>query len=540
MITFPSEHLEEFTKTPASLELFRITKKFGDFTANDEVSLTVPPGTVHALLGENGAGKSTLVKCVMGFHPATSGELMVGGHVRQIQHPSDARKYGIGMVYQHFTLVPAMTVMENLVLSRPDVPAVVNWKKEEARLKEFMAKEAPFTVPLHKRASELAAGEKQKTEILKQLYLQSRILILDEPTSVLTPAEATEVLQLLRGMATEGRLSIIIITHKFREVFSFADDVTVLRRGKVAGQGKVADLNRDTLAAMMMGATSASTASPAATPPVTPLAASSPPAPDAAPAARSAASLGKCVLRLKNLTVHGDNGLEAVHDFSLELHEGQVLGIAGVSGNGQRELMETICGQRYASAGSIEVFGKIYKGRRKEIATYQIHTLPEEPLRNASAPALSVAENIALRTFDTPPQARWKWLLNGKAMRKAAVPLIDRFSIKTRGPDTPIRDLSGGNVQRAILARELATRPVKILVVSEPCFGLDFAATEFVYEQLLAARERGVAILVISSDLDELLKISDRLLVMSGGQITYETPTAQADVAVIGSHMAGH
>ena len=537
MITIPPEHLEQFTKAPASLELFRITKRFGEFTANEEISLTVPPGTVHALLGENGAGKSTLVKCVMGFHPATSGEIMVGGHVRQIQHPSDARKYGIGMVYQHFTLVPAMTVMENLVLSRPDVPAVVNWKKEEARLKEFMATEAPFKVPLHKRASELAAGEKQKTEILKQLYLRSRILILDEPTSVLTPAEAGEVLSLLRGMASEGRLSIIIITHKFREVFSFADDVTVLRRGKLVGQGKVANLTRDDLAGMMMGTTPApnSAAVPAKTPAT----------PAATPTAMTpTTSLGepsrKTALRLRKLTVHGDNGLEAVHDLSLELGEGEVLGIAGVSGNGQRELMEAICGQRSISAGSIEVFGQNYRGRRREIAAHQFHTLPEEPLRNACAPALSVAENIALRTFDVAPQARWKWILNSKAIRRAAMPLIEKFSIKTRGPDTPIRDLSGGNVQRAILARELATQPVKILVVAEPCFGLDFAATDFVHQQLRDARERGVAILVISSDIDELLKISDRILVMSGGQITYETPTSKADVAVIGSHMAGH
>jgi simple sugar transport system ATP-binding protein len=536
MITIPPEHLEQFTKAPASLELFRITKRFGEFTANEEISLTVPPGTVHALLGENGAGKSTLVKCVMGFHPATSGEIMVGGHVRQIQHPSDARKYGIGMVYQHFTLVPAMTVMENLVLSRPDVPAVVNWKKEEARLKEFMATEAPFKVPLHKRASELAAGEKQKTEILKQLYLRSRILILDEPTSVLTPAEAGEVLSLLRGMASEGRLSIIIITHKFREVFSFADDVTVLRRGKLVGQGKVANLTRDDLAGMMMGTTPApgSAAAPAKAT-VAPTASASPTLTTGAGEAKK-----RTALQLSKLTVHGDNGLEAVHDLSLQLGEGEVLGIAGVSGNGQRELMEAICGQRSMSGGSIEVFGQNYRGRRREIATHQFHTLPEEPLRNACAPALSVAENIALRTFDAPPQARWKWMLNSKAIRKAALPLIEKFSIKTRGPDTPIRDLSGGNVQRAILARELATQPVKILVVAEPCFGLDFAATDFVHEQLRAARDRGVAILVISSDIDELLKISDRIVVMSGGEITYETPTSKADVAVIGSHMAGH
>ncbi|WP_009963222.1 ABC transporter ATP-binding protein [Verrucomicrobium spinosum] len=522
MTLIPPENLEKFTQAPASLELYRITKKFGDFTAADEISLTVPPGTVHALLGENGAGKSTLVKCVMGFHPATSGEIMVGGHVREVQHPSDARKYGIGMVYQHFTLVPSMTVTENLVLSRPDVPAAVNWKKETARLEEFMATEAPFKVPLHKRASELAAGEKQKTEILKQLYLKSRILILDEPTSVLTPAEATEVLALLRQMTVAGKLSIIIITHKFREVFSFADDVTVLRRGRLAGQGKVRELDRDALAAMMMG--DASEAKPA----------------PSAPQATTPATSRRTALRVKQLSVLGDNGLIAVKEVSFELGEGEVLGIAGVAGNGQRELMEVLGGQRPAASGSLEAHGQPYQGTRRDILAHQFHTLPEEPLRNACAPMLSVAENIALRTFDQPPQARWKWLLNFRAVRKSALPLIEDYSIKTRGPDTPIRDLSGGNVQRAILARELSTRPLKILVVSEPCFGLDFAATDFVHQKITEARDRGVAVLVVSSDLDELLKITDRLLVMSGGQITYETPTATADLAVIGTHMAGH
>jgi ABC-type uncharacterized transport system ATPase subunit len=522
MTLIPPENLERFTQAPASLELYRITKKFGDFTAADEISLTVPPGTVHALLGENGAGKSTLVKCVMGFHPATSGEIMVGGHVREIQHPSDARKYGIGMVYQHFTLVPSMTVTENLVLSRPDVPAAVNWKRETARLEEFMATEAPFKVPLHKRASELAAGEKQKTEILKQLYLKSRILILDEPTSVLTPAEATEVLALLRQMTEAGRLSIIIITHKFREVFSFADDVTVLRRGKLAGQGKVKDLDRDSLAAMMMGGTSNAKPVPSA------------------PRATTSTSSRRTALRVKQLSVLGDNGLTAVKDVSFELAEGEVLGIAGVAGNGQRELMEVLGGQRPAATGSLEAHGQPYHGTRRDILAHQFHTLPEEPLRNACAPMLSMAENIALRTFDQPPQARWKWLLNFRAIRKSALPLIGAYSIKTRGPDTPIRDLSGGNVQRAILARELSTRPLKILVVSEPCFGLDFAATDFVHQKITEARDRGVAVLVVSSDLDELLKITDRLLVMSGGQITYQTPTATADLAVIGTHMAGH
>ncbi len=521
-MNIPSEsEIAKFTEAPASLELAKITKKFGEFTACEDVSLHVSPGSIHALLGENGAGKSTLVKCVMGYHSASSGDILVGGRSREIAHPSDARNYGIGMVYQHFTLVPSMTVTENLVLSRPDVPSIISWKVEKARLQEFMETEAPFQVPLDRRIDQLSAGEKQKTEILKQLYLRSRILILDEPTSVLTPGEATEVLTMLKKMTDAGKLSIIIITHKFHEVFAFADDVTVLRRGKLAGSGRVADFHRDALAGMMMGEAKDK--------------------PNRAETrACSVSGVQKERLKIHSLKAIGDNGVEAVCGVSLTLASGEIVGIAGVSGNGQRELHEVLAGQRQPSSGRVTVNGEDYYGSRREITKHRFHCLPEEPLRNACAPALSLAENLALRSFDQPPLKRFFGLLGNAAVRQAAMPLITQFNVKTRGPNTPIRDLSGGNVQRAVLARELATGGPEILAIAEPCFGLDFGAADFVHEQLIAARNRGVAVLVFSSDLDELLKISDRILVMSGGLITYETTPESADIATIGHHMAGH
>lgn len=502
--------------SPPYLELSEVTKRFGAFVANDRVSLKVPPGTFHALIGENGAGKSTLVKCIMGFHQADGGDILIGGHSRELKSPHDAYRFGIGMVYQHFTLIPAMTVAENLVLSRPDIPAVIHWKEETNRLREFM-KTAPFQVDLNARASELAAGQKQKVEILKQLYLESRFLILDEPTSVLTPAEADEVLGLIRAKVTAGELSVLLITHKFREVFGFCDAVTVLRRGKLAGGGLVKDLTADEMASMMMGGER-----------------------EGRKVAKSAANPGAVALELKNLTANRDNGVEAIRNLRAEIRGGEVVGIAGVSGNGQRELVEVIAGQRKATGGEILVHGKSYRATRAEAFASQVFLLPEEPLRNGCVPDMSVAENLALRSFDKPPMQKAGCFVSRKALRKNAVEMIGRYSVKTRSPETPIADLSGGNVQRAVLAREMGSGTAKVLVAANPCFGLDFAAVESIHAQIVEARNRGVAVLLVSEDLDELLALADRVLVISHGEFVHETTPEKADIKTIGHHMAGH
>jgi general nucleoside transport system ATP-binding protein len=501
---------------PLPLELVNITKRFGSFVANDNISLKIPPGSFHGLLGENGAGKSTLVKCIMGFHRADEGDIVIDGHSREIGSPRDAYHFGIGMVYQHFTLVPAMTVAENLVLSRPDIPGVINWKAERERLQEFM-RTAPFQVDLDTPAAQLAAGQKQKVEILKQLYLHSRFLILDEPTSVLTPAEADEVLGLIREKVKAHELSVLLITHKFREVFGFCDEITVLRRGKFAGSGRVPDLTADDMAAMMMGGQREARVVPKA------------------PRER-----GPVALELKELCADRDNGVPAVTGINLSVHEGEIVGIAGVSGNGQRELVEVLAGQRGATGGEMVIHGEPYRGTRKEAFAHQVFLLPEEPLRNGCVPQMSVAENIALRSFDRPPLTRAKCLVSRKAIRSHGRELIARFSVKTRSTETPIGDLSGGNVQRAVLARELGPGTAKVLITANPCFGLDFAAVESIHAQITEARNRGVAVLLVSEDLDELLALADRLLVISHGQFVYETTPAQADIKTIGHHMAGH
>src|ERR1700692_4129289 len=347
-----------------------MTMRFGDFVALDNVELKVRPGSFHALLGENGAGKSTLVKCIMGYYHPTEGDVLVGGREQAIANPKAAHALGLGMVYQHFTLVGAMTVAENLVMARDGVPAVVNWAKEKQELEAFLGR-MPFKVPLDARVSDISAGERQKCEILKQLYLKRRFLILDEPTSVLTPGEADEVLGMLRAMVVSDSLTILMITHKFREVMAFADEVTILRRGKLAGHGKVADLTPDNMARMMIGAEEL-TVQPG-----------------------RVGIVGEERLELSKMNRLGEPGAAPAHDGSLAVRGAEIVGIAGVSGNGQRQLVEVLAGQRQAESGEIRVAGELYCAHREEMRRHKMSLLPEEPLKNACVGGMSVADNIA-------------------------------------------------------------------------------------------------------------------------------------------------
>ncbi|GAB5375754.1 MAG: ABC transporter ATP-binding protein [Acuticoccus sp.] len=498
-----------------SLETVGMTKVFGSLVALDDVSITVEAGEFHALLGENGAGKSTLVKCIMGFYQPTRGQLLVNGRQEDIRHPKDACAAGIGMVYQHFTLVPCLTAAENMVISRTDVPNVIDWKKEQVALEAFMDR-MPFRVPLNRQVADLSAGEKQKLEILRQLYLDERFLILDEPTSVLTPAESDEVLGLLRQMVEAKDLTVLMITHKFREVSAFADSVSVLRRGAHAGGGKVGDLTTAAMSRMMIGDAEIRKS-----------------------AARIADVTSATHLELRDVVVAPGEVKPAVDNVSLKVKGGEIVGIAGVSGNGQSELVEALAGQRPIASGEVAINDEPFDATRGAYHRFKVYGLPEEPLRNAAVPRMSVSENIAFRSFDKPPLASFGWWLKPGAMRQKAAGLIERYRVKTPSPETPIENLSGGNVQRAILARELS-HEVSVLVVANPCFGLDFASVAEIRAQIMDQRNNGAAVLLVSEDLDEILELSDRVAVMSEGRITHVAPAAEADRNTIGRYMAGH
>jgi simple sugar transport system ATP-binding protein len=497
-----------------SLETIGMSKSFGALKALQDVSIKVPAGSLHALLGENGAGKSTLVKCIMGFYTADRGQLLLNGEEVAVHNPRDAQALGIGMVYQHFTLVPALTAAENLVVSRADAPGVIEWRKETNALESFLDR-MPFRVPLDKPVSAMAAGEKQKLEILKLLYLDQRFLILDEPTSVLTPGEADEILGLLRDMAHAHKITVMMISHKFREVEAFCDDFTVLRRGARVGGGKVGAVSTREMAAMMIG--------------------------DAVvrpSAARATSPKNGAMLEIAGLFADNDEGREAV-GLDLKVQAGEIVGIAGVSGNGQSELVEALSGQRPIKLGQVLIRDQDFEPRRDHFDRFKVFGLPEEPLKNASVPTMSVAENMAFRRFDKAPMTRLGFWLSREPMRATARDLIGRYNVKTPSTETPIRDLSGGNVQRAILARELSG-DVDVLIVANPCFGLDFASVADIRAQIMEQRNRGAAVLLVSEDLDEILELSDRIAVMSGGKVTYLTYAATADRTTIGRYMAGH
>ena len=521
-----------------ALDTYELTKRFGSFTAMDRVTLRVEPGTVHALLGENGAGKSTLVKCVAGFQRAEEGSILIDGREHAIANPVVARALGIGMVYQHFTLAPGMTVAENLLLVG-ETPALIDWKAKRAELKAFLAT-TPFSLDLDARPAELAAGEKQKLELLKQLYLKPRLLILDEPTSVLTPQEADEVLGHVREFARSGQCTVLIITHKFREVMAYADSVTVLRRGKAVHHCKVPETNPGLLAAAMMGE-AVGNAFKAPVDDTTEKKQQFDSEKQEHIAINTVANWGQAALQVEQLCAMGDRGTLAVQDISFAVKAGEILGVAGVSGNGQRELVEALVGQRVRRSGRVTVGGEAYAARREENRRLKVRSLPEEPLRNACVGDLSVAENMALRDFDQPPLSGGSGLgrlLRFAAWRSRAREWIAEYGVKTQGENAPIRSLSGGNVQRAVLARELAG-DINVLIAANPVFGLDFAAVREIHSRIVQVRAKGGAVLLVSEDLDELLELADRIVVMSEGRIVYETPAAGAERHVLGAHMGG-
>lgn len=489
-----------------------ITKGFYGALANDQVDFDLRSGEVHALLGENGAGKSTLCSILAGLYHPDDGEIRIDGKAVELRSPRDALQHGIGMVYQHFRLVNKFTVAENLALGHPDTRFISARKELEQQVTE-LGERYGMPVPAGAGVWQLSVGEQQRVEILKLLHRGVRILILDEPTAVLTPQETRNLFSTMRAIANEGR-AIVFVSHKLDQVMEVCDRVTILRDGKNVGSMPITAAKPAVLARMMVGR-------------------------DLAVPERRDALPGEAVLSISGLTADGDRGFEALKDIDIEVRAGQVVGVAGVSGNGQRELAEVITGLRPAKTGQIIMAGvDITRSSVLERIKLGLGFIPEDRLGTGLAPGLPLAKNLALKSYRWPPLSRGP-VVSKRTIDRRAEDLVKRFDIRGGRPTLPVSLLSGGNLQRAIVAREISARP-KTLVAAAPTRGLDIAATQAVRGLLLDERDAGAAILMISEDLEEILALSDEIVVLFEGRIVGRLQPHQADPEVIGLMMAGH
>ena len=497
----------------ALLEARGLTKRFPGVIANEDVSLTLHEGEILALLGENGAGKSTLVKMIYGLYAPDEGEIAIKGETVRLSGPRDAIRRGIGMVHQHFQLVPVFTVAENVVLGDEPVRwPFVNMKKARAEVAR-LAEEFGLRVNVDARVEDLPVGTQQRVEILKALYRKADILILDEPTAVLTPQETDDLLRVVRGFADSG-VGVVFITHKLREVLAIADSIEVLRGGRQVGTTTPAQTDQAGLAEMMVGRGVLLSV-------------------DKAPAKPT-----DVVLDVVRLSAKDDLGLPAVRDVSLEVRAGEILGIAGVEGNGQRELVQAITGLRRCTADRVTVRGEdILNSTPRRIHDLGVGHVPEDREADGLVGPYSVADNLVLDRFDEPEFAR-RGVRRRGAIDSLARDLVDSFDIRTPGISTTVQSLSGGNKQKVVIARELAADPV-LLVAAQPTRGVDVGSIEFIHSQIVAARDRGAAVLLVSAELDEVLGLSDRIAVMHAGELVATMPAEGADRARIGLLMAG-
>ena len=494
------------------LRMAGITKRFPGVLANDHVDLKLYEGEVLALLGENGAGKSTLMNVLCGLYRADEGTMTLRGDVVDIQSPRDAYDLGIGMVHQNFMLVETMTVAENVVLGLRGLSFQPDLRQVKQRLVE-LGERYGLKVDPDAYVWQLSVGEQQRVEILKLLYRDADILILDEPTAVLTPQEVDDLVDVLRRVVKEGKAAVFI-THKLREVMMFSDRVTVLRGGENVATRSTSETSPEELAQLMVGREVLFQLE------------------------RTTCELGAPVLEVDDLRALNDKGLPALRGVTLTVHAGEIVGIAGVAGNGQRELAEVITGLRDAVKGEVHVSQRCITNCSPLRAIQAgVSHVPEDRVEMGLVGDMSVAENLALKAYRTSELSRGP-VLFPEGMKRFARSLIDGFDIATPGPDTQVKFLSGGNLQKAILAREL-TACEGLLVAVHPTRGLDVGATESVRELLLQQRDKGTAVLLISEDLDELLEVSDRIAVMFEGQIVGVVPTDDADLDTIGLMMAG-
>ncbi|MCK4831984.1 MAG: ABC transporter ATP-binding protein [Anaerolineales bacterium] len=503
------------------IETRGITKRFPGVLAVDRVDFSLEKGEIHALLGENGAGKTTLMNMLYGLYQPDEGEILVNGEPVEFHDPSDAIRRGIGMVHQHFMLIPVMTVTENIILgverTRPPLAFLgklgrLDRRSARNRIRE-LAEEYGLAVDPNAIIQDLPVGSQQRVEIVKTLYRRADILILDEPTAVLTPQEADELFAVMRRLVEQG-VSIVFISHKLKEVLAVADRISVLRDGRLVGTTTPAQATRESLAEMMVGREVLLTV------------------------VKEQARPGEPVLRVNGLRTLDDRDQVAVNDVSFEVRAGEILGIAGVQGNGQRELVEALTGLRSVDGGEVSVLGQdVTHASPRQITEMGVAYIPEDRQKHGLVLSYPVADNLVLNTYYRPPFAK-RMVLNEPEIERHGRALVQEFDIRTPSVYTTSSSLSGGNQQKAIVARELS-RPIKLLVAAQPTRGLDVGSTEFIHNRLVEQRRQGVAVLLISADLDEILSLSDRVVVVFEGEIVGTLPIADATRERVGLLMAG-
>lgn len=495
------------------IEMKEITKKFGDFVANDHINLSIQKGEIHALLGENGAGKSTLMNMLAGLLQPTSGEIVVNGESVTIDSPSKSSQLGIGMVHQHFMLVEAFTVAENIILGTETVKNGVLDLKQSTKDIEELSKKYGLTVDPHAKVADISVGMQQRVEILKTLYRGADILIFDEPTAVLTPSEIAELMDIMKNLVKEGK-SIILITHKLDEIRAVADRVTVIRRGKSIETVEVAGATSADLAEMMVGHSVSFTTE------------------------KEPAKPKDVILSIKDLVVNENRGVPAVKQLNLDVRGGEIVGIAGIDGNGQSELVQAITGLRKVKSGSITIKGQdVTHLTTRKITELSVGHVPEDRHRDGLVLEMTLAENMALQTYYKEPMSK-NGILNFNNINEHARKLMKEFDVRGANELVPAKGFSGGNQQKAIIAREIDRDP-DLLIVSQPTRGLDVGAIEYIHKRLIEERDKGKAVLVVSFELDEILNLSDRIAVIHDGSIQGIVTPAETNKQELGILMAG-
>ena len=495
------------------IEMREITKVFGEFVANDKINLQLRKGEIHALLGENGAGKSTLMNMLAGLLEPTSGEIFVNGKSEKLDSPSRAAALGIGMVHHHFMLVEAFTVAENIILgSEITNKGVLDLKKANADILELSERYGLAVDPTAK-VEDISVGAQQRVEILKTLYRGAEILIFDEPTAVLTPAEILELMDIMKTLVKEGK-SIILITHKLDEIRAVADRVTVIRRGKSIETVSIEGVSNKDLAEMMVGRSVSFVTE------------------------KEEAKPKDVVLQISDLIVNENRGVPAVKELSLDVHAGEIVGVAGIDGNGQSELIQAITGLRKVKSGSIKIKGREVVGLSpRKITEMQVSHVPEDRHRDGLVLEMMLSENIALQTYYKEPLSN-KGVLNYNQINSYARKLMEEFDVRAASELVPAGALSGGNQQKAIIAREVDRNP-DLLIVSQPTRGLDVGAIEYIHKRLISERDKGKAVLVVSFELDEILNLSDRIAVIHDGKIQGIVKPSETNKQELGILMAG-